>query len=83
MPADDFEDMLFGDLTSHTCLDDTLSDASEDEILFALFEDESTLWDLQNSPQLDKQSSIDNVEFDRARAESCITILGQGRARDR
>lgn len=89
MSADDFEDMLFGNLI---CSNGDLSDVSEDDILFSLDEGESILYDLQSYTRLvpatidsglDMRSNINSVEFGCTRADSCINTHAQGRARDR
>ncbi|KAF1848071.1 DNA topoisomerase IV, alpha subunit [Cucurbitaria berberidis CBS 394.84] len=90
MNTDDFEDMLFGDLASQTFPDDALSNASEDDILFPLAEDDSILWELQNRPQLmpapiketpDKHS-ID-TEFSHIEVRSNTKLPTQAPPRDR
>jgi hypothetical protein len=49
MDTSDFEDMLFGDFDMQIAPEDTLSEDSEDELLFATSREEAMLWHISNS----------------------------------
>lgn len=48
MDTSDFDDMLYGDFDMPTAPDDTLSENSDDELLFATSREEAMLWDMSN-----------------------------------
>jgi hypothetical protein len=49
MNTSDLEDMLFGDFDMQVAPDDALAQDSEDELLFATSQEETTQWNVKNN----------------------------------